>query len=72
MSGRRVTAGRRHLLIAVVLAAAAAGAAVLAFALIIVPLLTQAPVILGHAYVDYWDGVSQQFQQAQQQYGDGP
>jgi hypothetical protein len=54
----------RHPLIAMAVIAVSAAAAGL---LVIVPLLNglaHAPAQLGHAYEDYWNGVSQQFQQA--------
>ena len=57
----------------VAVAAGAAGAVVLAFVLVIVPLLNAAggavnelPGQLGHSYVNYWNGVTEQLQQAQQ------
>ena len=61
----------RHPLITMAaLAVAAAGAALLVLFLVVVPLLNglaQAPAQLGHAYEDYWNGVSQQFLQACEQ-----
>ena len=66
----------RHPLIAVlVVAAAAAMATVLAFFLVVVPLtqaVVQAPAQLAHVYVEYWNAVGQEFQQAQQQEGQQP
>jgi predicted PurR-regulated permease PerM len=72
---RRIDLSRHPLVAAIVIAVAGAAVAVLAFVLVVIPLangIAQAPAQIGHAYQDYWDGVGQQLQQAQQQYGGTP
>ena len=62
-------ASRHPLITALAVAVAGAMALVLAFFLVVVPLtnaVVQAPAQIAHAYVDYWNGVGQEFQQAQQ------
>jgi hypothetical protein len=59
---------RHPLITTVVISVAGAAAALLVIVLVVVPLLNglaEAPAQLGHAYEDYWNGVGQQFQQAQ-------
>ncbi len=67
-----MSASRHPFITVAVIAIAGAAAAFLALILVIVPLgqaVDQAPGQISHAYEDYSNGVSQQFQQARQQYG---
>lgn len=62
----RLSPARHPFIATAVIAVTGAAAALLVIVLVVVPLLNglaQAPAQLGHAYEDYWNGVSQQFQQ---------
>lgn len=65
---------RHPLITTAVLAVAGAAALILAFILIVVPLMNAVnafPGQVAHAYVDYWNGVGREFAQARQKDGGG-